>query len=127
MTISPPTRPAPAVRRLRHDIDDRPMIVIWEVTRACALVCRHCRADSQPVEHPDQLTTEEGKALLDDVAAFGRPQPIVILTGGDAFERPDLHELISHGAGLGLHMALSPSVTPKLTHDGAASATAWAA
>lgn len=117
MTISPPTRPAPAVRRLRHDIDDRPMIVIWEVTRACALVCRHCRADSQPVGHPDQLTTEQGKALLDDVAAFGRPQPIVILTGGDAFERPDLHELISYGAGLGLHMALSPSVTPKLTRE----------
>ncbi|MFN2321206.1 MAG: TIGR04053 family radical SAM/SPASM domain-containing protein [Dermatophilaceae bacterium] len=117
MTAPTRTRPAQAVRRLRHDIDDRPMIVIWEVTRACALVCRHCRADSQPLAHPDQLTTEQGKALLDDFAAFGTPQPIVILTGGDAFERPDLHELITHGARLGLHMALSPSVTPKLTRE----------
>lgn len=109
--------PDRAVRRLRHDIDDRPMIVIWEVTRACQLVCKHCRADSQPVSHPEQLTTEEGKTLLDDIAAFGKPYPIVIITGGDAFERPDLSELLTYGSGLGLHMALSPSVTPKLTHE----------
>ncbi|GAB49264.1 TIGR04053 family radical SAM/SPASM domain-containing protein [Mobilicoccus pelagius] len=107
--------PQRAVRRLKHDMDDRPMIVIWEVTRACQLVCKHCRADSQPVAHPEQLTTEQGKALLEDIASFGKPLPIVILTGGDAFERPDLHEIISYGASLGLHMALSPSVTPKLT------------
>lgn len=109
--------PDRAVRRLRHDIDDRPMIVIWEVTRACQLVCKHCRADSQPVAHSEQLTTQQGTELLDDIAAFGKPHPIVILTGGDAFERPDLGELLQHGSGLGLHMALSPSVTPKLTKE----------
>lgn len=119
MTHPPVHQVAPnrAVRRLRHDIDDRPMIVIWEVTRACQLVCKHCRADSQPVPHPEQLTTEEGKALLEDIAAFGKPYPIVIITGGDAFERPDLPQLLSYGSGLGLHMALSPSVTPKLTRE----------
>lgn len=109
--------PDKAVRRLKHDIDDRPMIVIWEVTRACQLACKHCRAEAQPQAHPEQLTTEQGKALLDDIASFGKPLPIVILTGGDPFERPDLYELLSHGASLGLHMALSPSVTPKLTQE----------
>ncbi|EWT04810.1 pyrroloquinoline quinone biosynthesis protein PqqE [Intrasporangium chromatireducens Q5-1] len=104
-----------AVRRLRHDPGDRPMIVIWEVTRACALVCRHCRADAQHRRDPHELTTEQGTALLDDIAGFGAPYPIVVLTGGDPFERPDLAELVRHGHGLGLHMALSPSVTPRLT------------
>lgn len=90
------------------------MIVIWEVTRVCALVCAHCRADAQHHRDPAELTTDQGKALLDDIAGFGTPYPIVVLTGGDPFERPDLADLVAHGAGLGLHMALSPSVTPRL-------------
>lgn len=111
------TRDHPVVRHLRHDAGDRPLITIWEVTRACALVCQHCRADAQTRAHPRQLTTEQGKALLDDIAGFGTPCPIVVLTGGDPFERPDLAELVRHGASLGLHVALSPSVTPRLTPD----------
>lgn len=104
-----------AVRRLRHDAGERPIIVIWEVTRACALVCRHCRADAQHRRDPGELSTDQGRALLDDIAGFGTPYPIVVLTGGDPFERPDLADLVRHGHGLGLHMALSPSVTPRLT------------
>ncbi|GAB2475801.1 TIGR04053 family radical SAM/SPASM domain-containing protein [Luteococcus sediminum] len=103
------------VRELRHDPDDRPFIVIWEVTRACQLACAHCRADAQQRFHPDQLTTTEGRALLDDIAQFGKPTPIVILTGGDPFERTDLEELVAHGNRLGLSMALSPSVTANFT------------
>jgi radical SAM protein len=106
-----------AVRRLRHAPEERPMIVIWEVTRACALVCLHCRADAQHRRNPHELTTGQGRALLDDIAAFGKPYPIVVLTGGDPFERPDLADLVRHGASLGLHMALSPSVTPRLTRE----------
>ncbi|MGW5238681.1 TIGR04053 family radical SAM/SPASM domain-containing protein [Monashia sp. NPDC004114] len=113
----PPARGRAAVRRLRHAAGDRPMIVIWEVTRACALVCLHCRADAQHRRHPGELTTHEGRALLDDIAAFGAPRPIVVLTGGDPFERPDLPELVRHGTRAGLHLALSPSVTPRLTRD----------
>ena len=106
-----------AVRHLHHDAGDRPMIVIWETTRACQLVCKHCRADAQKVAHPEQLSTEQGKQLLDEIAGFGRPYPIIVLTGGDPFERPDLPDLVRYGAGLGLHMALSPSVTPKMTRE----------
>jgi radical SAM protein len=106
-----------AVRQLHHDAGERPMITIWEVTRACALVCAHCRADAQHRRNPFELSTEQGKALLDDIAAWGKPYPIVVLTGGDPFERPDLPELVSHGSSLGLHMALSPSVTPRLTPE----------
>lgn len=70
-----------SVRRLHHDAGDRPMITIWEVTRACALVCQHCRADAQHRRNPRELTTEQGKALLDNIASFGKPFPIVVMTG----------------------------------------------
>lgn len=111
------TRERPAVRHQRHDLNQRPFIVIWEVTRACQLACAHCRADSIPERNPLELTTEEGQRLLEQVAAFPKPHPIVVLTGGDPFERPDLEELVAYGTSLGLSVALSPSVTPNLTAE----------
>ena len=105
------------VRLMHHDAAERPFIVIWEVTRACQLVCTHCRADAIRTRNPFELTTDEGCRLLDDLASFGTPRPLVVLTGGDPFERPDLHELVSHGTKLGLSMALSPSVTDRLTRE----------
>jgi AdoMet-dependent heme synthase len=114
-------RPAPGrgrpVRLLHHDTADRPFIVIWEVTRACALACRHCRADAIPRRDPRELDTDEGRRLLDGLASFGAPRPLVVLTGGDPFERPDLAELVAYGTSVGLSMSLSPSVTPRLTRD----------
>jgi AdoMet-dependent heme synthase len=103
------------VRLLHHDASERPFIVIWEVTRACQLACTHCRADAIKARNPFELTTDEGRRLLDDLASFGAPRPLVVLTGGDPFERPDLPELVAHGTDIGLSMALSPSVTDRLT------------
>ena len=108
------TRP---VRFMHHDGSERPFIVIWEVTRACQLVCTHCRADAIRTRNPFELTTDEGRRLLDDLASFGTPRPLVVLTGGDPFERPDLPELVAHGTRIGLSMALSPSVTDRLTRS----------
>ncbi len=53
-----------------HDYAKYPFIVIWEVTRACALKCLHCRAEAQHRADPGQLTTEQGKRLIDDIAAM---------------------------------------------------------
>lgn len=105
------------VRLMHHDAAERPFIVIWEVTRACQLVCTHCRADAIRSRNPFELTTDEGRRLLDELASFGSPRPLVVLTGGDPFERPDLPELVAHGTKLGLSMALSPSVTDRLTRE----------
>ena len=105
------------VRLMHHDAAERPFIVIWEVTRACQLVCTHCRADAIRSRNPFELTTDEGRRLLDELASFGAPRPLVVLTGGDPFERPDLPELVAHGTKLGLSMALSPSVTDRLTRE----------
>lgn len=108
---------APVVRKVRHDINAKPFIVIWEVTRACSLVCKHCRADAQHEPNPRQLTTTQGRELLENLASYDKPRPLVVLTGGDPFEREDLEELVSYGTELGLNISLSPSVTPRLTVD----------
>lgn len=105
------------VRQVRHDLNVKPFIAIWEVTRACQLICRHCRADSQHEPAPGQLSTEEGFALLDSLATYDRPRPLVVFTGGDPFERGDLAELTRYGTSLGLNISLSPSVTPRLSRQ----------
>ena len=91
------------------------MLVFWEVTRACQLACKHCRASATAQALPGELTTAEGRELIDQVAGFGRPYPILVLTGGDCLLRPDLFDLVKHATGLGVPVALSPSVTPALT------------
>ncbi|MCL2778075.1 MAG: TIGR04053 family radical SAM/SPASM domain-containing protein [Polyangiaceae bacterium] len=97
------------------DFDERPLIAIWEMTQACDLVCQHCRACATPWRDPLELSTDEGKALLDAIAAMGTP--LCILTGGDPAKRPDLVELVHHGVCAGLTMALTPSGTPLMTRD----------
>ena len=113
-----------AIRKVHQDVHQRPFLVIWESTRACQLVCQHCRADSQNEPHPLQLSTAEGTRLLDDIASFGAPSPMVVISGGDPFEREDLTELIAYGKQVGLSMALAPSVTPKATRARFAAAAA---
>jgi len=97
--------------------DRSPFIAIWETTRACALACVHCRAEAMPRRDPDELTTEEGYRLLDRVAAFGSPPPIVVLTGGDPLRRPDLVSLVAYGARQGLSISLTPSGTAAVTRE----------
>jgi radical SAM protein len=92
-----------------------PFIVIWETTRACALACVHCRAEAIPHRHPDELTTAEGKRLIDRVAAFGPRKPLFVLTGGDPLRRRDVATLVRHGVGRGLSVALTPSGTAAVT------------
>ncbi|MFI7294457.1 TIGR04053 family radical SAM/SPASM domain-containing protein [Streptomyces sp. NPDC050121] len=107
--------PAHAIRRQRHDAAERPFIVIWESTRACPLACLHCRAEAVPDRDPRELDTAAAKDLLHQVAAFGQPAPLFVITGGDPFQRPDLTELIAYGQEIGVRVAVSPSGTPTLT------------
>jgi radical SAM protein len=97
------------------DFDRAPFLVIWETTRACALACVHCRADSIPRRDPRELTTEEGFKLIDQVAAFGTPPPLFVLTGGDPMRRPDLVELVRYAVSKSLIVALTPSGTAAVT------------
>ncbi|WP_458189055.1 TIGR04053 family radical SAM/SPASM domain-containing protein [Haladaptatus sp. NG-WS-4] len=98
------------------DTDQRPFVLVWELTQACELACKHCRADAQDQRHPDELTTAEGKELLDEARRFGEGQ-LVVLSGGDPLMRDDVEELVAYGAEQGLGMTLTPSGTASLTGD----------
>jgi radical SAM protein len=97
------------------NFNERPFIAIWEVTQACDLACVHCRASAQPDRHPEELTTEEGKRLIDQISAW--EVPVFVLTGGDPIKRPDLFELIGYARAVGVRVSLTPSATPLLTRD----------
>jgi MoaA/NifB/PqqE/SkfB family radical SAM enzyme len=101
----------------RFTFDRAPLRVYWELTRACDLACRHCRADAVRARHPAELTTAEALRLLENVAAFGDPKPHLVLTGGDPLHRPDLFVLIGAAQGLGLAVSVAPSATPRLGPD----------
>ena len=110
--------PVPAgLRQLRFDVGSRPFLVLVELTRACDLACRHCRADSVAVRDPAELTTAELTGMLDDLASLGPPRPRVVFTGGDPLHRPDLDELVRHGASGGLSIAVSPAGTARATPE----------
>jgi MoaA/NifB/PqqE/SkfB family radical SAM enzyme len=76
------------------DLNQTPLVVIWEVTRACDLACFHCRASAHPGRNPLELSTMEGKRLIDDIAQLD--PPIFIFTGGDPLKRPDIYELVEY-------------------------------
>lgn len=95
--------------------DEAPFLAIWEVTQSCDLACKHCRAAAQPIPHPDQLTTAEGKALIDQISDMH--VPIFVFTGGDPLKRQDVFELIRYAADKDVKVALTPSATPLLTRE----------
>ncbi len=116
MTLTNLTERAAAERNVNNermvhaDFDMAPFAIAWEVTRACAYACVHCRADAQHQRDPRELSTAEAKALIERLAAFGN-NPILIFTGGDPMMRPDLFELIAYAAERGLRCSLTPTAT----------------
>ncbi len=97
------------------DFEKTPFVAIWETTRACDLACNHCRAEAIPKPLPGELTTQEGFAVLEELAEMGTP--ICVLSGGDPAKRKDLCELVRHGSDLGMRMATIPAATPLLTRS----------
>jgi radical SAM protein len=108
-----PSRPLRSTPNL--DFHRTPFTVIWELTRACDLCCRHCRADARPDRDPRELTTAEGFELLEQVRELA--PPVFVVTGGDPLKRPDLFALLERATALGLPVAVTPSGTPLLTRD----------
>ena len=103
---------APALPPSGYDFSERPFLVFWEITRACALACRHCRAEAQPQRDPNELNSAESLRLIDQLAELA--PPMLILTGGDPLMRRDVLDLVRSATAAGLHVGLSPSATPRL-------------
>lgn len=93
---------------------DAPRNVYWEMTIACDLACKHCRADAIHERDPLELSADEARAMMRDIKEMGS---MLILTGGDPMKRPDLFELIEYGRSIGLPLSITPSTTPTVTRD----------
>ncbi len=101
---------------MKHvDFDQSPFLIIWEMTRACPLACIHCRASAQRDPLPGELSTQEGKKLIDDVVSMGCP--IIIFSGGDPLQRKDLFELVRYAHEKNLRTATIPAASPQLNKD----------
>ncbi|MCS7044058.1 MAG: TIGR04053 family radical SAM/SPASM domain-containing protein [Bryobacteraceae bacterium] len=98
-----------------RDFSESPFLVIWELTQACDLACRHCRASAQPARHPWELSTREAFGVLHQIRALG--DPLLVFTGGDPLKRDDVYDILSASVRLGLRTAITPSATPLLTRE----------
>lgn len=84
-------------------------VVVWNMTRRCNLRCVHCYSQSQNKVYPGELTTAEGKALIDDLAAFSCP--VILFSGGEPLMRSDLPELVQHATDRGIRAVISTNGT----------------
>jgi radical SAM protein with 4Fe4S-binding SPASM domain len=96
------------MRKARSAKERRP-IVVWNLTRTCNLKCQHCYTDSENKRYAGELSTDECKKVLDDLAAF--KVPAVLFSGGEPLTRPDIFELAAYARSLGLHVVLSTNGT----------------
>lgn len=103
--------------RLLHYSEDKRPVIVWTSTRTCNLHCAHCYTDSFDAGYPDELTTAEALAMVDDVAALG--SPVLLISGGEPLRRPDLFDVAAHARSRGMRVVLSTNGT-LITEDAAA-------
>ena len=93
---------------LQFSADKRP-VVVWNVTRRCNLKCVHCYAHAEDRMFADELSTVQGKDLIDDLANFG--VPVILFSGGEPLVRKDLPELAGYAVKKGLRAVISTNGT----------------
>ncbi|MBL4701076.1 MAG: radical SAM protein [Phycisphaeraceae bacterium] len=104
--IDPPEHQRMAVAK---SAKERRPIVVWNITRTCNLKCLHCYTSSEAMKYPDELSLEDGKALIDDLADY--KVPALLLSGGEPLVRPDVFELAEYARSKKLHVVLSTNGT----------------
>jgi len=100
---------------LLHYSQDKKPIVVWNLTRHCNLYCAHCYADATDKPQSGEMTTAEGKRLIDDLADFG--VPVLLFSGGEPLMREDLFDLAAYAVTKGIRCVLSTNgtlVTPEV-------------
>jgi len=103
--------------RIYPHFEERPLLIFWEITRACNLFCLHCRASAISTPLPGELTQDDAFMLIDEIKKFGRPYPTIVLTGGDPLMRKDLFSIIKRMNESSIPVAVSPAVTNLLNAD----------
>jgi len=100
---------SPAKKEIPESAAERKPVIVWNITRTCNLSCIHCYTDSHNKLYKNELTLEEGKKLIKDLADYG--VPAILFSGGEPLMRPDLFELVKYGVSLGLKPTLSTNGT----------------
>jgi 12,18-didecarboxysiroheme deacetylase len=93
---------------LQFSKDKRPVIV-WNVTRRCNLKCVHCYAHAKNIHFDNELSTEQGKELINDLAGFG--SPVMLFSGGEPLVRKDLPQLAAYAVEKGMRAVISTNGT----------------
>ncbi len=84
-------------------------VVVWNSTRTCNLNCIHCYMDSKNQKYQGELTTDEAKRFIDDLAEFN--VPVLLFSGGEPLIRPDFFELAEYTASRGIRVTISTNGT----------------
>jgi 12,18-didecarboxysiroheme deacetylase len=93
---------------LQFSKDKRP-VVVWNVTRRCNLKCVHCYAHAKNTSFDNELSTDQGKQLIDDLAEFG--SPVMLFSGGEPLVRKDLPQLAAYAVEKGMRAVISTNGT----------------
>ena len=93
---------------LQFSKDKRPVIV-WNITRRCNLKCVHCYAHAKNIHFDNELSTEQGKELINDLAGFG--SPVMLFSGGEPLVRKDLPQLAAYAVEKGMRAVISTNGT----------------
>ncbi len=111
--------PSDALRYLRHSgklpshllqfSADKKPVVVWNMTRRCNLKCVHCYAQAETDKGVDPISTEQAKAMIDDLASYGAP--VMLFSGGEPTIRRDMPELASYATSKGMRAVISTNGT----------------
>lgn len=93
---------------LQFSIDKKP-VVVWNVTRACNLNCMHCYAQAVEKTREKELSNEQAKSVINDLAEFG--SPVILFSGGEPLMRPDLIDLANYAVDKGMRAVISTNGT----------------
>jgi 12,18-didecarboxysiroheme deacetylase len=93
---------------LQFSSDKKP-VVVWNMTRRCNLKCLHCYSNSKNIPYRNELTTDEAKTMIRDLAAFG--SPVMLFSGGEPLMRKDLPELARYAVAQGMRAVISTNGT----------------
>src|SRR5262249_15505328 len=84
-------------------------VVVWNSTKTCNLKCVHCYAEAEIRKFNGELTTEEARAMIEDLAAFN--VPALLISGGEPLVRPDILDLAEYATSLGVRVTFSTNGT----------------
>jgi radical SAM protein with 4Fe4S-binding SPASM domain len=101
--VRPLPRARPAARAIlpKDAGKAKPLYAVWELTLRCDQPCAHCGSRAGRAR-PDELSTGEALEVVAALARLGCRE--IVLIGGEAYLRDDLHEVVRALAKAGIRV-----------------------